>query len=52
MNDWGLASLSFAAITGGLAWVVYFGWDLYTNAPPGTHSKDKKEHKHDRRRAA
>ncbi len=56
MRDWGLVALSFAAISGGLSWVVYFGWDLYTNVPPGAHtpplSKPKKDQGREHRHAA
>ncbi len=55
MEDWGLAALSFAAIGGGLFWIVYFAWDLYTNVPPGAQSpplsKPKKDQRRDRRAA-
>lgn len=56
MEDWGLAALSFAAISGGLSWVAYFAWDLYTNVPPGSQSpplsKPKKDHRRGKRAAA
>lgn len=34
MIDWGLATLAFAAITGGIGWVVFFGYELFTLEPP------------------
>jgi len=34
MVDWGSAALAFAAITGGIGWVVFFGYELYTLVPP------------------
>ena len=32
--DWGLGALAFAAITGGIMWVMFFGYTLYTMEPP------------------
>jgi hypothetical protein len=56
MEDWGLAALSFAAIGGGLSWVAYFAWDLYTSVPPGSQSppiaKPKKDNRREKRPAA
>jgi len=34
MVDWGSAAFAFAAITGGIGWLVLFGYELYTLAPP------------------
>lgn len=53
MVDWGLAALAFAAITGGVMWVVYFAYELWTLEPPGmTSGKPKREHKPDHHRKA
>ncbi len=52
MTDWGLATLAFAAIAGGIAWVVYFGYELSMLEPPGVNNPDKKEHKPEHRKAA
>jgi hypothetical protein len=41
MDDWGLAVLAFAAITGGIAWVVYFAYELSTLEPPGTANESR-----------
>ena len=34
MVDWGSAAFAFAAITGGVGWLVLFGYELYTLVPP------------------
>ena len=51
MNNLGLAALAFAAIAGGISWVLYFAWDLYTNAPPDVGAHGKKEPESHRRAA-
>ena len=52
MEDLGLAALAFAAIAGGIAWVAYFGYELFQLEPPGMGGKHKKEHKTDHRKVA
>jgi hypothetical protein len=34
MVDWGSVVFAFAAITGGIGWLVLFGYELYTLVPP------------------
>jgi hypothetical protein len=34
VDDWGSAVFAFAAITGGIGWMVLFGYELYNLAPP------------------
>ena len=52
MKDWGLAVMAFAAITGGITWVVYFGYELFMLEPPGLDNRTKKDHKPEHRKAA
>lgn len=52
MDDLGLAALAFAAIAGGIAWVAYFGYELFQLEPPGIGAKHQKEHKSDHRKVA
>jgi hypothetical protein len=52
MDDLGLAALAFSAIAGGIAWVVYFGYELFQLEPPGMGGKPKKEHKSSHRKVA
>jgi hypothetical protein len=42
MVDWGSAAFAFAAITGGIGWLVLFGYELYTLAPPTHTEEDQK----------
>jgi hypothetical protein len=52
MDDLGLAALAFSAIAGGIAWVAYFGYELFQLEPPGMGGKPKKEHKSNHRKVA
>jgi hypothetical protein len=50
MVDWGSAAFAFAAITGGIGWLVLFGYELYTLAPP--MASDQREEKLHLKKAA
>lgn len=53
MVDWGLAALSFAAIAGGIIWVAFFAYELWSVEPPGMpEAQGRREHKPARRKAA
>ena len=52
MDDLGLAALAFSAIAGGIAWVAYFGYELFQLEPPGMGDKHKKDHKTHHRKVA
>ncbi len=43
MTDWGSAALAFAAITGGIGWMVFFGYELSTLVPPMTVTEKEQE---------
>jgi hypothetical protein len=45
MVDWGSVAFAFAAISGGIGWLVLFGYELYTLAPP-MHTEEPKEKVH------
>jgi hypothetical protein len=46
MVDWGSVAFAFAAITGGIGWMVLFGYELYTLAPPMPHAEEEKQLRH------
>lgn len=46
MADWGSVAFAFAAITGGIGWMVLFGYELYTLVPPMPTEEEEPEVHH------
>ncbi|MFZ5863056.1 MAG: hypothetical protein ACOYXR_09485 [Nitrospirota bacterium] len=51
MVDWGSVAFAFAAISGGIGWVVFFGYELSTLAPP-MPTEEHHEKRHHKKKAA